>query len=130
MADYSGVKIDGARRLRSTLRKAGADMRDMREVNRVVAGIVVGAATARVPRRTGALAATVRAGATQAAAIGRAGNNRRTGVPYANPIHWGWHRHRIRPNPFLSLAAQDTEPTWFGVYADGIEKIISNIEGA
>ena len=108
-ADYSGVKIDGARRLRSTLRRAGVDMKEMRATN---------------------LAATVRAGATKAAAVARAGNNRKSGVIYANPIHWGWHRRNIAPNPFLSLAAQDSEPRWFAVYADGVDKIIATIEGA
>lgn len=130
MTDYTGVKLDGARRLRSTLRRAGVDLADMRETHRAVAGVVVGAAQARVPRRSGNLAATVRAGATKAAAVARAGNNRRTGVPYANPIHWGWHRRNIAPNPFLSLAAQDSEPRWFAVYADGVDKIIATIEGA
>ena len=129
-ADYSGVKIDGARRLRSTLRRAGVDMKEMRATHLAAAGVIVGAAQARVPRRSGNLAATVRAGATKAAAVARAGNNRRTGVPYANPIHWGWHRRNIAPNPFLSLAAQDSEPKWFAVYADGVDKIIATIEGA
>lgn len=126
---YSGVKLDGAGRLRSTLRKAGADMKQMRATHAQVAGIVVEAASVRVPVKSGRLAATVRAGATQAAAIVRAGNNRRGGVPYGNPIHWGWFHRHIKPNPFLSLAAQASEPTWFGVYSDRIEELVSTVEG-
>lgn len=129
MVDYSGVKVEGAARLRSTLRKAGVDMREMRETNRLVAGVIVGASTARVPKRTGRLAATVRAGATQAAAIARAGNNRKSGVPYGPPIHWGWHTRHIKPNPFLSLTAQDTEPTWFGLYSQRVEALLDTIQG-
>ena len=129
MVDYSGVKLSGARRLRSTLRDAGVDMAEMRATHMAVAGIVVTAARVRVPVRSGRLAATMRAGATRAAAVARAGDNRHLGVPYANPVHWGWHRRHVKPNPFMSLAAQDSERAWFGVYADRIEQIIASIEG-
>ena len=127
--DYTGVKLDGARQLRSTLRKAGVDMTKLRDTNREVAGVVVTAAGARVPTRTGRLAATLRTGATQTAAIARAGNNRSGGVPYGNPIHWGWFRRHIRPNPFLSLAAQETEPSWFGIYSERIGQILDTVKG-
>lgn len=125
--DYSGVKVEGARQLRTTLRKAGADIKQMREAHRDIANIIVGAASA--PYRTGKLASTVRPGATQTAAIARAGNNRKRGVPYANPIHWGWHRRNIKPNPFLSLAAQRSEPRWFAAYERHIERILDSIKG-
>lgn len=131
MGEGDAVRIDGARRLRQTLRRAGADMRQLRDANREVAGIVVSAAGARVPHgATGKLAASVRPGATQTAAIARAGNNRSGGVPYANPIHWGWYARHIRSQPFLSLAAQASEPTWWGVLTDRLETIIDSVQGA
>lgn len=129
MVDYSGVKVEGARRLRTTLKKAGADMKQMRTTHRSIADIISRAAQSRVPQRSSRLSSTIRPGATQAAAIARAGNNRKGGVPYANPIHWGWHRRHIRPNPFLSLAAQDSEPKWFAAYSQAVEHIINQIQG-
>lgn len=126
--DYTGVKLDGAKRLRTTLRRAGVDMKDMRAAHADIARIVVSAN--HTPYRDGDLDATVRAGATQTASIVRAGNNRKkNGVPYANPIHWGWHKRNIRPHPFLSLAAQRSEPSWFSAYNRHIEKILAKIKG-
>lgn len=124
----TGVKVEGAARLRSTLRRAGADMKEMTETHRVIAGIIVSSTTA--PYKDGDLSATVRPGATRTAAIARAGNNRKTGVPYANPIHWGWHRRHIKPHPFLSLAAQRSEPKWFAAYTAAIDRILDKIKGA
>jgi hypothetical protein len=121
------VEVIGAKKLRSTLRKAGADMKDLTAVHREVGAIVAGAATPTTPRRTGRLASTVRAGATQTAAITRAGYAR---VPYAPPIHWGWPRRGIQARPWLSIAAQSTEPTWFARYEAGIAAILEKIKGA
>lgn len=103
-------------------------MGQMKDTHLAIAGIIVSAA--RIPTRSGTLAATVRPGATRAAAIARAGNNRkRGGVAYSNPIHWGWFKRGIKPQPFLSYAAQRSEPRWFAVYTADIEKILSRIEG-
>lgn len=124
----TGVQLEGAGRLRATLKRAGADMTQMKSTHKEIAGIIVSAASP--PSRTNRLAQSMRAGATQSAAIARAGGNGAKAVKYANPIHWGWFKRHIRPNPFLSLAAQRSEPTWFAVYAREVEKILGKIEGA
>lgn len=130
---YSGIQIDGAKEFRRAAKKAGVDLKNLRGVHLSVAGIVVNRAKGWVPKRTGNLGGSIRAGATQRAGIVRAGNNRKTkaGVPYANPIHWGWHgtdalgrRHNIRANPFLSYSAQNTESQWLKEYNDKIEKLL------
>lgn len=130
MSQKHGVTVSGARELRRTLRKAGADMKELRTAHLEVAGIII--KSTRAPYRKGLLEASLRAGATQTTAIARAGNNRKgkTAVRYANPIHWGWRRRHIKPNPFLSLAAQRSEPRWFAAYARHIEQILSKIKGA
>lgn len=120
------LQVRGARELRAALRRAGQDMADLKDTHRQVAGIVVGRGRTTAPRRTGRLGANVRAGATQTAAIARAGGAR---VPYAQPIHWGWHRRGIKPQPWLSHAAQATEPEWFGIYAAAIDRILDRIKG-
>lgn len=123
---YSGVEIEGAKEFRRAAKKAGLDLRDLRDVHKAVAGIVVSRAKSWAPRRSGSLAGTIRAGATQRAAIVRAGNNRtsKTGVPYANPIHWGWKAKGIKANPFLSYSAQNTESQWIKQYDQKIEKLL------
>lgn len=121
MAIYSGVQIEGAKEFRRAARKAGIDMRDLRSVHKTAAGIVVTKAKTWAPRRTGKLADSIRGAGTQTAAIVRAGNNRKRGVPYANPIHWGWKKRGISANPFLSYSAQATESQWINVYYEKIE---------
>lgn len=55
-----------------------------------------------VPVRSGRLQKSIKASATGRGAVVRAG---RTAVPYAGPIHFGWGRRNIFPQPFLYQAA-------------------------
>lgn len=119
------IEVVGARRLRSTMRRAGLDLGDLKQAHNEAANVVVGAT--RAPAVTGRLASTVRAGATQREAIVRAGY---ASVPYAGPIHWGWAARNIRAQPFLSDAATSSEGTWIQAYEREIERIIQQVEGA
>ncbi|MFJ3394001.1 hypothetical protein [Leifsonia aquatica] len=123
-----GIQVEGARSLRRTLRQAGNDLGELRQVHKEVGMIAAEASAALAPQLTGRLSTTVRSSGTLSAAVLRAGNNTR--VPYAGPIHWGWYRHHIAPNPFLSLGAQDSEGRWLPVYTDYIDKTLDKIKGA
>lgn len=129
MGQRSSVELQGASRLRSTLRKAGVDLSEMTATHKVIAGIVVKQASGLVPRRSNALAGSIRAGGTRTRAIARAGHNRATGVKYAIPIHWGWPKRGIKPTPFLAAAAVSSQPTWWKAYTSAVDRIISNIKG-
>ena len=97
--------VVGQKRFVSTMRRAGADMKELKEVNRQAAGIALPAVQARTPRgKTGKLARTVRAGATQKAGVIRAG---RKAVPYAGVINYGW-----APRPPTSGAASSSTRAW------------------
>lgn len=124
MADAQ-LRVDGARQLRTSMRRAGIDMRELRETHAEAARLV--AARADPPRRTGRLAATIRAAGTQTQAVVRAGYAR---VPYAPVIHWGWPARGIRAQPFLTEAAQASEPAWVELYTRHVEQILNTIEGA
>lgn len=130
MTKPGGVEIEGMANLRRTVKAAGGDLKDFTALNKRVATVVAyrGQSTAPVgPPERGHIARTVRASGNRTAAIIRAGNN--TTFPYANPIHWGWFRRGIKPNPWLSRAAQETESTWRRVYMDGINTIVRSIRG-
>lgn len=120
------VKVEGARELRATMKKAGDDLADLKAANAAAAGIVAPAAAGRAPVRTGRLAATVRPAGTKTAAIVRAG---RAAVPYAGPIEFGWPGHNIEAQPFITTAAHDTEPEWTEVYWTAINRIINRVRG-
>jgi hypothetical protein len=126
MPGDAGIKVDGARRLRSTLKAAGDDLSDLKAAHAAAAQIVAGSGGAGAPRVTGALAGTVRSSGTTTAAIVRAG---KAAVPYAAPIHWGWFSRHIRPNPWLSRAAQQTEPTWQPIYMAAVNRAVDKVKG-
>lgn len=121
------VQVVGARELRSTLRKAGDDLQDLRDVHATVSRYVALRSAAIAPRRSGRLAGNVRGSALKTAAVVRAGG---AAVPYAGPIHWGWPSRNIAANPFMVDAAHLTEPTWTRWYLAKVEQIVERIHGA
>lgn len=127
MSDGTGeVRIEGLQRLVTTMRKAGEDLSDLKAANARAADIVIAAAESLAPRRSGKLASSLRSSKVPGRARILAG---RASVPYAMPIHWGWPARNIEPNPFVSMAAQQTESEWLPAYLEDVEKALSQIEG-
>lgn len=127
-----GLRVEGARQLRKTIRDASDGMQDMKDIHRSVASLVSDRSQGAVPRgETGNLARSIRPGATKTAAVVRAGNRRATatGVPYAPVIHWGWPARNISPQTFLADAAKQTEPTWLKLYTDKVNDLIEKVKG-
>ncbi len=121
------VKVAGAKALRRSLKAAGDDMSDLKTAHAEAAAIAAHAAAARAPvGPTGKLRASIRAAGTTTAGIIRAGRKR---IPYAGPIHFGYRSRNIAANPFVTEAAQATEPDWTAHYLDQINTIINQIEG-
>ena len=110
------LMVVGQKRFVQTMRKAGADMDDLKEVNRNLA-----------PRgKTGRLAGSLRVGATNRAGVIRAG---RKAVPYAGPINYGWPKRHIRPRLFVNNGVASTESQWQKVYKDFIDKTLNQVKG-
>jgi len=115
----AGVRVEGARAFRSQLRAGGDSLDDLKAAHRQAADIAAAAGAARAPvGPTGRLKRSIRASGTKTAGIIRVGTAR---VPYAMPIHWGWHRRHIKQNAFLTDGAQHSESRWIAVYQDYIE---------
>jgi|SRR6185312_3925938 len=127
--DGGQLRIDGARELRRTLKRAGADMKDLSALNRQAAAIVLPVARAGTPvgpAKGGHLGPTVRVGATQRAGIIRVGTRAK---PYAGKIHYGTPDDVIKPNTWVIDAAKETEPQWTELYWSGLLHIIDKIKG-
>lgn len=122
----STVRVEGAARLRRTLRKAGHDLAQLKAAHKEAATIAADKARQDAPRQSGDLAGTIRAAGTNTAAIVRAGFK---AIPYGPVIHWGWPGHNITANPFLTEAAQETEPQWFAVYDQALDQALSQVKG-
>lgn len=121
------LQVDGARELRKQAKAAAVDLDDMKAAHKDIAEHIKGWSMSLVPVVTGTLAASMRASGTAIASTVRAGNN--TSVRYANPIHWGWPRRNIEPQPWLLTTAIEREPDWLDTYLAAVEKILKTIKG-
>lgn len=108
MAAKGSIKVEGLREAQRALSALGADSSEFKEMNLGAAEKLIKEALPLVPRRSGKLAATLKAGKTAGYAVARAGL---ASVPYANPIHWGWTYDtknfiykNIKARPFFSRA--------------------------
>lgn len=120
--------VVGQKRFVSTMRKAGADMKELKEVNRQAADIALPAVRTLTPRgKSGKLAVSIRVGATQKAGVIRAG---RKSAPYAGVINYGWPKRGIKPRLFVNQGVAGTENAWQRVYKQFIDKTMSQIKGA
>lgn len=117
------VEVTNAKQVRAALRRAGSDLEDLKRAHARAAAVVSPLASSSAPRRSGALAGTVRTSGTKTAAIIRAGYS---SVPYAAPIHWGWPRRNIRPNRFIWDSALRTQSRWLGLYLAELKRIVAN----
>lgn len=120
------VQVQGLNNLLRTMRRMSVDLSDMKDANATVSAFVASAAASRAPRRSGQLAGTVRGTRQLRRARISAG---RASVPYAGVIHWGWPARHIRPNPFISNAAQSTEAAWVAIYARAVQDAVDHVKG-
>lgn len=106
------------------MKAAAASLEDLRPVNEQVAQTIAPEASGRAPRRTGRLAASLRA----------TGTNREARISsdlvYANPIHFGWPAHNIRAHPFITETIDTRREDVANAYENAVEKEIGRIKGA
>ena len=126
MSNAATIEVEGARELRRTLAKAGADLDDFKAVHREVGAYVGARAVQNAPKVSGALAGSMRPSSAKTSAVVRFGSK---AVPYAGVIHWGWAGHHIAANPFASTAAEETEETWLDMYMRRVEQLVDSVKG-
>lgn len=115
------VTIQGLRETQKALRALGdATKKELKETHREAAQIVVDGAHRTVPFRTGALAASLRAAATQTSGKVRVGNS---AVLYAGAIHFGWPSRRIKAQPFIYDALDPRRNEIATLYANRIDAL-------
>jgi hypothetical protein len=131
------VKVEGLSQTRKALKNLSDDLKlakgEFKDANKQVAEVVIGEAKRYVPVLSGALAASLRDASTVKSARVRAGGalsqnvqeivSGRGGVEYAGPIHFGWPKKRIRPNPFIYDAIDRRRNEVAQKYADRLSEI-------
>lgn len=127
MAEQTGIKVVNLREVTKALQAIGVPNDAIKAAGKQSADQVINEAKSLVPVRSGKLRDSIRVSAT---AKGRltisAGNNRvsASGVPYANPIHWGWFKRNIKPQPFFVKAIGLTRQDVYQNYMSQMEKLI------
>lgn len=122
-----GVQITGARELRAALVKMGAGLGELKDIHREAAEDVATAARGGAPRVSGDLIGTIRVSVRQTGAGVLAGGR---GVLYAGPIHFGWHRRHIVPQPFLYDALDERAGEVAERYQRRVDELVDALDDA
>lgn len=123
MAEPAGVKIKGMRSAIKALQTVGVPADQIKAAGTSSGEIVAQEARGLVPVRTGRLRDTIRVSKALNRVSVSAGNNGR--VPYANPIHWGWFKRNIKPQPFFTKALGITRDQVYQNYYREMDKLIA-----
>lgn len=124
MSDTSGIKVKGLKQLNSALRQIGIPAKEMNAAAKRSGDVVLRQAQTLVPVRTGKLRASIKLSSTTKGIIIKAGNEGK--VPYANPIHWGWFRRNIKPQPFFIKALGYTRQEVYDNYYREVSQLIQS----
>ncbi len=125
MAVEPGVKVEGLKLLTRNLRKVSTDyVKELKEIHKKVAEPVAVVAARNVRSRSGRLAASIKAGATQKGGHIQAG---KMSVPYAAVNHWGGYPGDYQGNPFLYDALKESEDSIMKQWVDLTDKWLERI---
>lgn len=121
--EQAGVKVQGLRTITKALQNIGVPNKEITDAAKRSADRVVNEAKTLAPVRSGALRDSIRIAARATGRVSiSAGNNGR--VPYANPIHWGWFKRNIKPQPFFIKAIGLTRNDVYQDYLQELEGLI------
>ena len=127
MAEQAGIKVLNLKQITRALQAVGVPNDAIKAAGKESAESVMGEAKKLVPVRSGKLRDSIRLASNARGRVTiQAGNNRssKSGVPYANPIHWGWFKRNIKPQPFFVKALGLTRGEVYDRYMKNMEKLI------
>lgn len=119
------MRVEGAKALSRALRKAGLDMKDMKEANHRVGDVVVRAAKPLAPKKSGALSNSIRAARLQSGVTVRAGGGR---VVYPVFVEYGTVKMGARP--YLRTGMQQSKWTWLPLYDRELKRLMRQVEAS
>jgi hypothetical protein len=122
MSDPGGLKVQGLKQALRALQDIGVPAAEIKAAGTQSGELVANQARSIVPIRTGRLRDSIRVSKALSKISISAGNN--TKVPYANPIHWGWFRRHIKPQPFFVKALGLTRDQVYQNYYRTLDTLI------
>ena len=124
MADPAGIKVAGLKQAIKALQAIGVPVAEIKAAGSEAGELVASQARALAPVRSGALRNSIRVSRALNRVSVSAGNN--GSVPYANPIHWGWFKRNIKPQPFFVKALGITRDEVYQNYYRSLDKLIAS----
>lgn len=120
------IKVEGLNSLTRQMKTLEGDVTSaIKELNAELAADVADTARRKVPRRSGALAGSIRSSGQAKTGVVRAGSS---SVPYANPIHFGWAKRNIRPQPFLYDALDERRDDVIRRWSQELQKLVNKVD--
>lgn len=124
MAEPAGIKVKGYKQAIKALQAIGVPAAEIKAAGTQAGELVANEARGLAPVRTGALRNSIRVSKALNRVSVSAGNNTR--VPYANPIHWGWFKRNIKPQPFFIKALGITRDEIYQNYYKSLDRLIES----
>ena len=122
--DPAGIKIAGLKSAIRALQEVGIPDNEIKQAGSEAGEIVAKEARGLAPVRTGRLRDSIRVSKALRKVSISAGNNK--SIPYANPIHWGWFKRNIKPQPFFVKALGITRDEVYQQYYRNVEKLLQS----
>ena len=122
----NGIKTKGLNQAIRALKELGTPDNEIKAAGNDAGQLVANEARLLVPVRTGRLRDSIRVSNQLRKVVISAGNNRtsKSGVPYANPIHWGWFKRNIKPQPFFIKALGYTRQEVYDRYFQNLSRLV------
>jgi hypothetical protein len=124
MKEPAGIKVKGLNQSIRALRAIGVPDAEIKAAGTQSGELVANQARLLVPVKTGKLRNSIRVSKALRKVSISAGNNK--GIPYANPIHWGWFKRNIKPQPFFIKALGITRAEVYQNYYRELDKLIKS----
>lgn len=125
MAEAISVDIKGVKEVQAMLEKAGKDLTDLTDLNKELGSDLSKKASAKAPKLTGALSASVGFTATKDKAQIYAGSET---VVYAGVQEYGWPEKNIKAQPYLRPAVYDNMKYIVNKYEEYVVSVVKKYD--
>ena len=125
MAEAISLEVKGLKETQAMLDKIGSNLTDLTDLNKELGSELSKKASAKAPRLTGALAASIGSTATKDKAQIYAGSNT---VVYAGVQEYGWPEKNIQAQPYLRPAVYENLKYITNKYDEYIANIVKKYD--
>lgn len=122
------IQVKGVKELIRDLKRAGDEeaKEELKAAHKEGADAVASTARGIAPKVSGTLAGNIRASSTLRSGRVAVGKKK---IPYAGPVHFGWKRRNIRPNPFLYEALDGRRHEVLKTFEEAVVNIAESVKG-